>query len=152
MCICVLAHTYSHTAFIFIFPFFPIYKPKEKIRWCDHHVEPARSVTLISSSSHPGMRLKASYKCHEVSRPVLHLVDLLWYLWLASCCLETGFCLFCSTSLVWHFLRTVCLVLDNPFSRMGFHFLLILLWSPWTISSDNSGCWCPFLGCTPAAT
>lgn len=94
VCLCVCTHIFTYSFYLFPLVFL-IHKPKEKIRCCDHHAERTRWVALISSFSHSGMRLKASYKSHQVSQPVLHLVDILWSLWLASCCL--GLTLFLSS-------------------------------------------------------
>ena len=86
VCLCVCTHIFTYSFYLFPL-FFLIHKLKEKTRWCDHHAERTRWVALMSSLSHSGMRLKASYKSHQASQPVLHLVDLLWSLWLALCCL-----------------------------------------------------------------
>ena len=121
VCLCVCTHIFTYSFYLFPLVFL-IHKPKEKIRCCDHHAERARWVALISSFSHSGMRLKASYKSHQVSQPVLHLVDILWSLWLASCCLGLTLSL---SSWKWCFLWTTCFVLVNSSPRRGFHFLLL---------------------------
>ena len=67
----VCLYTHLHIQLLFVSPVFLIHKLKEKTRWCDHHAERTRWVALISSLSHSGVRLKASYESHQASQPVL---------------------------------------------------------------------------------